>query len=146
MKILRRVGLVVGVLIVIRVVAGCFMPSLNINDVATGKTPQYPDIQPQRFAKPVGEVFDAASAVAHAQDGWEVTHEERGSGTIQAVATTRLMHFKDDVTITVSAAGEGTTVDMRSHSRVGKGDFGTNARRIRAYQADLAKRLGTPAG
>jgi uncharacterized protein (DUF1499 family) len=145
MKILRRVGLVVAVLIVVRVVVGCFFPSLNINDVTTGKTPQYPDIQPQRFAKPVGEVFDAASAVAHAQEEWEVTQEDRANGTIQAVATTRMMRFKDDVTITVAAAGDGTTVDMRSHSRVGKGDFGTNARRIRAYQADLAKRLGSPA-
>jgi uncharacterized protein (DUF1499 family) len=142
-KILRRGGLVLAVLVVIRVVVGCFFPSLNINDVTTGKTPQYPDIQPQSFAKPAGEVFDAASAVAHAQQDWEVTQEDRTSGTIQAVATTLLMHFKDDVTITVAAAGDGTTVNMRSHSRVGKGDLGTNAHRIRTFQADLARRMTT---
>ena len=55
------------------------------------------------------------------------------------------MRFKGDVTITIAAAGDETTVNVRSHSRVGKGDFGTNAHRIRTFQADLATRL-TPSG
>jgi uncharacterized protein (DUF1499 family) len=33
----------------------------------------------------------------------------------------------------VEADGEGSRVDMRSVSRVGKSDVGTNAKRIRAY-------------
>jgi uncharacterized protein (DUF1499 family) len=141
MKIARRIGLVLATLIVIRVVVGSFVPSLNINDVTTGATPEYPDLQPQRFAQPTAQVFDAAVAIAHEQ-GWEVTQEDHTAGVIQAVATTNLMHFKDDVTITVAAAGTATTVNVRSHSRVGKGDLGANAKRIRTFQAELTKRLG----
>ena len=87
-------------------------------------------------------VFDAAAAVAHATPNWEVTKEDRGAGVIEAVATTPLMRFKDDVTITVAADGSQTTVVVRSHSRVGKGDLGANAKRIRKFQEDLGKQLG----
>ena len=139
-KTLRRVGLVLLVLVVVRVIVGLFVPALNINDVTTGVTPEYPDLQPQRFAVPGPQVFDAASAVAHAQ-GWEVTQEDKATGVIQAVATTPLMRFKDDVTITVSPDGDRTKVVVRSHSRVGKGDLGTNAKRIRLFQAELARKV-----
>lgn len=141
MKIARRVGMVLVVLVVVRVIAGCFAPRLNINDVTTGATPEYPELQPQMFAQSTGQVFDAAVAVARAQ-GWEVT-EERAAGVIQAVATTRLVHFKDDVTITLSHEGTQTKVVVRSHSRVGKGDLGTNARRIKLFQEELAKKVGS---
>jgi uncharacterized protein (DUF1499 family) len=141
MKIVRRIGWILAVLIVVRVLIGLFVPSLNINDVTTGATPEYPDIQPQRFTQPAAQVFDAASAVAHAAEGWEVTREDRATGVIEAVATTPLMHFKDDVTITIAAAGDGATVNVRSHSRVGKGDLGANAKRIKLFQAELANRV-----
>jgi uncharacterized protein (DUF1499 family) len=144
-KIARPVGIVLAVLIVVRVVAGCFFPALNINDVTTGATPQYPDLQPQTFSQTYEQVFDAAAAVGREQ-GWEVTGEDRTAGTIQAVATTPLMHFKDDVTVTVTHADPATKVSVRSHSRVGKGDLGANAKRIRLFQAALAKRLAGGAG
>ena len=60
---------------------------------------------------------------------------------IRAVATTRLWRFKDDVTIRVDPEGEGSVVNIHSQSRIGKGDFGANARRIRQFQAELAARL-----
>jgi uncharacterized protein (DUF1499 family) len=141
MKIARRIGIVLVVLVVARIVAGCFVPRLNINDVTTGATPEYPDLRPQVFAQSPDRVFDAASAVARAE-GWEVTREERTTGVIQDVATTPLMRFKDDVTITVTPDGDRTKVVVRSHSRIGKGDLGTNARRIRRFQAALAKQVG----
>jgi uncharacterized protein (DUF1499 family) len=142
MRIARRIGMVLVVLVVIRVVAGCFVPRLNINDVTTGATPEYPALQPQLFTQSPEQIFDAASAVARAQ-GWEVTQEERATGVIQAVATTRLIHFKDDVTVTVTVSRDAsqTKVVVRSHSRVGKGDLGTNARRIKTFQEELAKKV-----
>jgi len=141
MKIARKVGMVLLVLVVVRVIAGCFVPRLNINDVTTGATPEYPELQPQVFAQSTDQVFAAAAAVARAQ-GWDVT-EERAAGVIRAVATTRLMHFKDDVTVTLSPEGTRTKVVVRSHSRVGKGDLGTNARRIKLFQEELAKQVGS---
>jgi uncharacterized protein (DUF1499 family) len=112
----------------------------TINDVSTGATPQYADVQPQKFKRPPEQVFDAALETARAM-GWDVIEIDREQRTIEAVATTRLFHFKDDVTVTVTGEGDQTQVNVRSRSRVGKGDLGTNARRIRAFQAELAKRL-----
>jgi uncharacterized protein (DUF1499 family) len=45
------------------------------------------------------------------------------------------------VTVTVKPDGDRVTVNVRSRSRVGKGDLGVNARRIRRFQAELARRL-----
>lgn len=112
----------------------------RINDVKTGATPQYADLQPQRFNQPPEKVFATALEVGRAQ-GWDIRETKPEQGIIEAIATTRLFKFKDDVTITVTSEGSATIVNVRSKSRIGKGDMGTNARRIRAFQADLAKRL-----
>lgn len=112
----------------------------RINDVQTGKTPQYADVQPQRFNQPVEKVFTAALDVSRAQ-GWDIRETKPEQGIIEAIATTRLLKFKDDVTITITSEGAATVVNVRSKSRIGKGDMGTNARRIRAFQAELAKKL-----
>jgi uncharacterized protein (DUF1499 family) len=139
-KIARRGGIVLAMLVSLRIVAAFIWPT--INDVTTGATPEYPDLKPQVFQQSYEPVFDAAAAVAHEQ-GWEVTQEDRATGVIQAVATSRLWRFKDDVTVTVTREGTGARVSVRSHSRIGKGDLGANARRIRLFQAALAKRLAT---
>jgi len=114
----------------------------RINDVKTGQTPEYADIQPQRFSQPVEKVCDEALAVSQTM-GWELRESKRDSSgcVIEAVATTRLFKFKDDVTIAITGEGSASVVNVRSKSRIGKGDLGTNARRIRAFQAELAKRL-----
>lgn len=112
----------------------------RINDVKTGATPQYADLQPQRFTQPPEKVFAAALEVSQAQ-GWEIRESKPEQGIIEAVATTRLFKFKDDVTITITSEGGSTIVNVRSKSRIGKGDMGTNARRIRTFQAELAKKL-----
>jgi uncharacterized protein (DUF1499 family) len=134
-RILIVAGAIVGALIVLRVGLAFLWPT--INDVSTGGTPEYPDIQPQRFAKPADQIFAAALATAREMD-LEITAQSPDKGEIQAIATTRIWRFKDDVTISVGRDG---VVHMRSKSRIGKGDLGTNARRIRELQAGLARRL-----
>ncbi len=133
-------GIIVGIILL---ASSPFMLGLiwpRINDVRTGETPQYPDIQPQRFNQPGDKVFAAALAVAQAS-GWEIRLTDLQQGIIEAAATTRLLKFKDDVTITLTQENDVTVVNLRSKSRLGKNDFGTSARRIRAFQAELAKRL-----
>lgn len=112
----------------------------RINDVSTGATPEYPDIQPQSFTQPIEKVFEAAHESSKAM-GWDVLEVDRNAMTIEAVATTRLFRFKDDVTVTVTRENDRTVVNIRSRSRVGKSDLGENARRIRAFQAELMKIL-----
>jgi uncharacterized protein (DUF1499 family) len=48
------------------------------------------------------------------------------------IDTTFWFSFKDDVLIRLRPADGGSRVDVRSLSRVGGGDVGTNAKRIRA--------------
>ena len=137
-KILRGIGWVLGTLVVLRIALAFVWPT--INDVRTGATPEYPDLQIQHFTQDYERVYDAALAAAKNQQ-WEITAQDREHGEIRAVATSRLWHFKDDVTLSITRSGKDCLVDMRSHSRVGKGDLGANARRIRAFQADLAQRF-----
>jgi len=93
----------------------------------------YPDLQTLISAMPIDEAFDRALQVA-ADMGWEIYHQDRNVGVIEAVDTTSIMAFRDDIVIRVRSNAQGTLVDLRSVSRVGIGDIGANAKRIRAFQ------------
>ena len=67
--------------------------------------------------------------------GWEVVGLDESNGTIEAVATSTVFGFQDDVAIRVRPDGASSVVDVRSKSRDGKGDLGANAERIRQYVA-----------
>jgi uncharacterized protein (DUF1499 family) len=96
----------------------------------------YPDIVPRMLPMAPREAFNRALAAAQAM-GWEVVGRDAAAGTIEAVDTTRWFGFKDDIAIRVSAAEAGSRLDVRSKSRVGRSDLGTNAQRIRAYLQQL---------
>lgn len=93
----------------------------------------YPELLSLRSPESVEESFNRALATANAM-GWEVYHSDADSGTIEAVDTTAIMNFKDDVVIRVRAGTNESVIDVRSVSRVGVGDIGANAKRIRAFQ------------
>ncbi len=143
MRIIKKILLTSGLLFAMAL-GGLLISSLiwpRINDVKTGESSEYPELQPQHFTVATYKAFDAALATAK-DFGWEIVREDRQVGEIDAVETTKILRFKDDVTITVKpGVGENCTVYVHSRSRVGKGDFGTNARRILRFQAELAKRL-----
>jgi uncharacterized protein (DUF1499 family) len=97
----------------------------------------YPDIAPLLLAVPPREAFARALAAAEAM-GWEVVGRDAAAGTIEAVDTTKWFGFKDDIAIRVTPTPEGgSRIDIRSKSRVGRSDLGTNAQRIRAYAERL---------
>lgn len=98
----------------------------------------YPYVQPLVLRTGRAQVFDSALAAARAM-GWEIVAADAPAGRIEAIATTRLLRFKDDVAIRLREDGAGTRVDVRSKSRLGRGDLGTNARRIRRYLAALTQ-------
>lgn len=92
----------------------------------------YPDLQTLRSALTADAAFTRAVAVSR-DLGWEIYNENREAGIIEAVETTRVMGFKDDVVIRIRAADGASQIDLRSVSRVGLGDLGANAKRIRAF-------------
>jgi len=101
-------------------------------DVAEQQRSGYPDIQPLTVPQPRDQVFDKAMMIVQSR-GWEVVSADRASGLIEATDTTTWFGFKDDIAVRVTPWGSGTRVDVRSVSRVGVSDVGTNARRIREF-------------
>lgn len=99
----------------------------------------YPEIQPLFLAISPAEAYQKALALVRTR-GWEVVAADAAARRIEATDTTFWFRFKDDVALRVSALPDGTSrVDMRSVSRLGRSDIGTNARRIREFLADLAR-------
>lgn len=96
----------------------------------------YPQIAPRFYKVGRQAVFDAALALARGRD-WAVHAAEPAQGRIEASVTSRWFGFVDDVVIRVAESAQGTRVDMRSKSRVGRSDLGANAQRIEAFLADL---------
>ena len=105
-------------------------------EIASQQRAAYPDLAPVRLALPPAQAFDHALAALHSM-GWELVEADAAAGRIEATDTTLWFRFKDDVVIRVRPEGTGSRIDIRSLSRVGGGDVGTNAKRIRAYVTHL---------
>jgi uncharacterized protein (DUF1499 family) len=107
-------------------------------EVAAQQRSGYPDIQPALLDLPPGPAFQRALAAARKM-GWAIVASDSTMGRIEATATTFWYGFKDDVVIRLTPSDHGTRVDVRSESRVGGSDIGTNARRIREYLRKLSR-------
>lgn len=105
-------------------------------DVAGQQKLAYPDLRSEVLDIPFSRAFDAALATAKAM-GWRIVATDPQQGRIEAYDTTFWFGFVDDIVIRIAQAGERSIVDIRSVSRVGKSDVGTNARRIRDYLKKL---------
>jgi hypothetical protein len=97
----------------------------------------YGDLRTVRLAAPPAEAARRAAALAR-ERGWEVAVAE--GDRVEATHTSTFFRFKDDVVVRIRPApGGGSHIDMRSISRVGGSDVGMNARRVRAFLADIQK-------
>ena len=121
--------------------AGLFVPPAGwlTNDVTTGKHTGYPDLQPRNYNATVSNTTLFVADAASRKLGWKVTRTEPDKGSV--VVRVPSGPFTDDLSVTVTAEGEGSRVVVRSHSRVGFGDLGANARHIRALQAAMDDKL-----
>lgn len=100
----------------------------------------YPEIQPRLVDLPPASVLSAVEAAALDQ-GWEIAAlTETG---LEATATTFWFGFQDDVAVRLTETEAGVRVDVRSASRVGRSDLGTNAARIRDFFDALQQRTDT---
>ena len=124
------------------VAAGAFFAWPRLNDVTTGKTPEYPDLQDKNWAAGENRVAEAAKAAIARLPRWTLQGAGKGPGgwSLQAVRATRT-GFKDDITVRIVAEGGRTVVNVRSRSRTGTIDFGQNARNIRELLAALDHEL-----
>lgn len=106
-------------------------------DIAIQQLRAYPGIVPAILILSPVRAFERALATARDM-GWTVIEADKAAGRIEATDRTLWFGFIDDVVIRVTpAAGGGSRVDIRSLSRVGRSDLGTNAKRIRAFLGRL---------
>jgi Protein of unknown function (DUF1499) len=125
----------------------------------------YSDIEPEDSNATPQEAFDAAMKVI-AKRRWRVVDArppQQGGGAaprvvdarapqgtawrdglIEAIARTPILGFRDDVVVRVRATSDGARIDVRSASRYGRNDLGTNAARVRALISDIDDILSAP--
>ena len=100
----------------------------------------YPDIEPLQYDAPAATAYKVALAVV-TKRSWNILDTQAPApgrpGQIEAVARTLIMGFRDDVVVRVTQAGTGARIDVRSASRYGTHDFGTNARRVTSLLSDI---------
>jgi len=109
-------------------------PAYPGEEVAQQQREAYPEVQPILTQLSAAEAFDRAENVAR-ELGWEIVTTVPQDGRIEATDTTFWFGFKDDIVIRVRPTAEGSRVDIRSKSRVGRSDVGANAARIRDFMA-----------
>jgi hypothetical protein len=117
----------------------------------------YPDIRTLMIPRSAEEVYEVILDLMRGRRGlgWKVAAEDAPQarpapgkpGLIEATDRTLILGFTDDIAIRVAGNDREARVDIRSQSRYGRHDFGTNATRIRRFVRELSTRLDTgPAG
>lgn len=107
---------------------------LTTNVAETTPDSVFPELRPRTYAGPPALMFDVVRRAALTLH-WELTSVDPDARRIEAVATTKLFGFQDDVTIWVTDDAETdaeprSTLYVRSASRVGRGDLAANVRRV----------------
>jgi uncharacterized protein (DUF1499 family) len=115
-------------------------PEYAGEETAEAQREAYPDIQPLITSRDLQEVMDEAIFLI-VNRGWELAAINRNDGRIEATEKLAWFGFKDDVVLRFTETEEGTRVDMRSKSRIGRSDVGVNAKRIEKFLKDLERSI-----
>ncbi len=105
----------------------------------------YPDISTLLLERSHQDSYELIHGVIR-DLGWEVVSEQQPdrknkTGYIEAVDQSMLLGFRDDIVVRVRGDANFTRIDMRSASRYGRHDLGTNANRIRETFAIMKTRI-----
>jgi len=109
-------------------------------EIAKQQNKAYPDITTLVAQSSVDSTLNDTSDTVY-QMGWRVVNVDQTTGKIEAIDKTFWFGFKDDIVVRIRPDSTGSLVDVRSVSREGKSDIGTNARRIRQYPSQLRSNL-----
>jgi len=94
----------------------------------------YKDLAPLKVEGTPDVIYKRVEILAGEVPSWQITRNDPQAHTLEGVATSALFRFQDDFIIEVRPAdGGGSLVEMRSKSRDGKGDLGTNYHRIMSF-------------
>ncbi len=101
----------------------------------------YPDLATVRVPMDSTGAYQLALNIA-SDLGWSREAADRrnlggdGAALIEATARSLFFEFISDIAIRIRPGAVETAIDLRSVSRVGRHDFGANARRVRRFIAD----------
>lgn len=112
-------------------------PSENTLDPLTGEALQkhqafYGDLATKVTMLNKSDAFDKAVSKAQSM-GWVIYNKQPDKGFFEAYDQTALFGFKDDIVVRVIEHSQGSALDVRSVSRVGRSDLGANAERIELF-------------
>lgn len=120
-----------------------FVPGVQKSPKAT----PYPKLAPLIAAGTMEDGYAAALAAVEAK-GWDIVEASQEHGVIEATETSFWFGLKEDILIRVQPDEAGVRIDVRSVSRDGMSDLGSNAKRIRNLLDEMEVRLsrGASAG
>lgn len=105
----------------------------------------YKDIEPLELPLSVAQATQLAEQVARGL-GWRVIASYPARGHLEAVDRTRLLGLSEDIVVRIQPSGgesanqKASKVDIRSASRVGISDLGSNGERIRSFLKEMRRR------
>jgi len=103
---------------------------ITTNVAETTENSTYPELILREYDLPAKDFLKILEASVN-KLGWEITGHGDEKYSIMAVVTTPLRGYKDDVLVRLLPISEGRIrLYIRSNSREGHGDFGTNTRHI----------------
>ena len=115
-------------------------PPAPSDETRAAQRAAYPDLATIMVEMDSTEAYQLALSVA-ADLGWRVVDSEPpnlngdGAALIEATAKSLVFGFVSDIAIRIRPGATQTAIDVRSVSRVGQHDFGSNARRVRKFIA-----------
>lgn len=103
------------------------------NELSAKQKKLYPDLAPAVSTQSPSRWFAKVVDTAKKQSGWKIVNVDEASFRIELMAITPLLKFTDDVVIEVRPEKGGSSLHMRSKSRLGKSDLGANFKRISEF-------------
>jgi uncharacterized protein (DUF1499 family) len=89
----------------------------------------FPQIQPIITSINAQESYARSLHIAELMK-WEIVSENKSLMRFEATDRTPFFNFADDIVVQITEQENGSRIDLRSVSRIGRGDRGVNAQRI----------------
>ncbi|TEW55308.1 DUF1499 domain-containing protein [Psychromonas sp. RZ22] len=101
-------------------------------EIAVQQLKAFPDIQPIISELAPDQAYLKAIKIAENMD-WLIVNQDLNLLKFEATARTPFFNFADDVVVKITTQQNNSRIDIRSVSRIGRGDRGVNAKRIKEF-------------
>lgn len=102
---------------------------LTFNQAEIDRSADLPELESPSFQESPEQLFNRLIDIVNSL-GWEVLQTDHKKNILQAVVTTPIWRFKDDMIISVISEDEGCYIYAHSRSRKGTGDLAANSHHL----------------